>query len=67
MPKLKTKSSVKKRFRMRGDGTITHKSAGRRHHLRQKSSDRKRKLRGSSEIDKTDEFHVLRCARYGLR
>jgi len=61
MSKLKTKSGVKKRFKMRADGTILHRAAGKRHNLRKKSVKAKRNLRGTFVLDKTDHKHVSRC------
>lgn len=66
MPKLKTKSGVKKRFKMRADGTIVHRAAGRRHNMRKRSQKQKRNSRGTFELDKTDIVHIIRCAPYGL-
>ena len=33
MPKLKTKSGVKKRFKLTATGKLKHGDAGKRHHL----------------------------------
>jgi len=38
MPKMKTHSGAKKRFKKTGTGKITHERAGRRHLLESKSS-----------------------------
>ncbi|MDB2414409.1 50S ribosomal protein L35 [Rickettsiales bacterium] len=37
MPKLKTKGSVKKRFKLTGTGKIMHKPAGKKHGMRKRS------------------------------
>ncbi len=47
MPKMKTKSGAKKRFRVRGSGTIKRAQAFKRHILTKKSTKSKRQLRGS--------------------
>ena len=46
MPKMKTKSSAKKRFRVRPGGTVKRGQAFKRHILTKKSTTRKRHLRG---------------------
>jgi len=47
MPKMKTKSSAKKRFRVRPGGTVKRGQAFKRHILTKKSTTRKRQLRGA--------------------
>ncbi len=46
MPKLKTKSSVKKRFRITGSGKIKMTPAGKRHGMRKRSNKFLRNARG---------------------
>lgn len=60
MPKMKTKSGAKKRFKCTGSGKYVHKSAGHRHILTNKSTKRKRNLRGNSTVFKGDEYSVSR-------
>jgi large subunit ribosomal protein L35 len=50
MPKMKTKSGAKKRFRVRGSGSIKRSQAFKRHILTKKTTKSKRHLRGSAEI-----------------
>ena len=45
MPKVKTNSSAKKRFKVTGTGKITYQKAFKRHILTKKSKSRKRHLR----------------------
>ena len=45
MPKVKTNSSAKKRFKVTGTGKITHQKAFKRHILTKKSTKRKRHMR----------------------
>jgi large subunit ribosomal protein L35 len=45
LPKLKTHSGAKKRFRFTAKGKIKHKRVGARHRLTRKSPKRLRKLR----------------------
>jgi large subunit ribosomal protein L35 len=44
MPKMKTKSGAKKRFKLTGTGEIKHKHAFKRHILTKKETKRKRAL-----------------------
>ena len=54
MPKMKTKSGAKKRFRVRGSGSIKRSQAFKRHILTKKSTKSKRQLRGSAAIHSTN-------------
>ena len=54
MPKMKTKSGAKKRFRVRGSGSIKRSQAFKRHILTKKSTKNKRHLRGVAAIDATN-------------
>lgn len=47
MPKLKTKSSAKKRFRLTGTGKVRVGNAYKRHMLRRRSQKMKRNARGT--------------------
>jgi large subunit ribosomal protein L35 len=51
MPKLKSHSGTKKRFKKTGTGKIMKKKAGLRHLLTAKSKDRKRGLRKSGTVN----------------
>lgn len=61
MPKMKTKSSVKKRFRVTKSGKIKVKSANTRHMLMNKPTKRKRQARGTHTLSAPDTRIVLRC------
>ncbi|OGA45089.1 MAG: 50S ribosomal protein L35 [Betaproteobacteria bacterium RIFCSPLOWO2_12_FULL_63_13] len=50
MPKMKTKSSAKKRFRVQGGGGIKRAKAYLRHILTKKPAGRKRGLRGTTQV-----------------
>lgn len=50
MPKMKTNSGAKKRFKVTGTGKILYKQAGKRHNLGRKSQKRIRNLRGSAVL-----------------
>jgi len=54
MPKMKTKSSAKKRFRVRPGGTVKRGQAFKRHILTKKSTKNKRQLRGAVAVHDTD-------------
>jgi large subunit ribosomal protein L35 len=54
MPKMKTKSSAKKRFKLTGSGKIKRKHAFKSHILTKKATKRKRNLTHSGLVDKAD-------------
>ena len=54
MPKMKSKSSAKKRFTVRTGGMIKRGQAFKRHILTKKTTKNKRHLRGSTEVAKAD-------------
>ncbi|NQU51186.1 MAG: 50S ribosomal protein L35 [Bacteroidetes bacterium] len=58
MPKMKTNSGAKKRFRLTGSGKIKRKHAYKSHILTKKSTKRKRNLTYWTLIDKTNESNV---------
>jgi large subunit ribosomal protein L35 len=55
MPKMKTKSSAKKRFSFTASGKIKMKPSGMRHGMRKRSQSMKRKARKIGTIAKADE------------
>ena len=54
MPKMKTKSSAKKRFRVRPGGTVKRGPAFKRHILTKKTTKNKRQLRGAVNVHEAD-------------
>jgi large subunit ribosomal protein L35 len=58
MPKMKTNSGAKKRFRLTGSGKIKRKHAYKSHILTKKSTKRKRNLTYWTMLDKTNESNV---------
>ncbi len=58
MPKMKTKKSASKRFRVRPGGTVKRGQAFKRHILTKKSTKTKRHLRGSAAVHKTNMGHM---------
>ena len=67
MPKLKTKSGVKKRFKMTANGKIKHGVAGKRHRLISHNAKYIRQNRGTEVLSKCDEKAVKQWAPYGLK
>ncbi|EKE16621.1 MAG: 50S ribosomal protein L35 [uncultured bacterium] len=58
MPKMKTKSSAKKRFKVRAGGSIKRGQAFKRHILTKKTTKVKRHLRGSAAVNERDVASV---------
>ncbi len=54
MPKLKSKSGAKKRFRSTGTGKVRGNFAGKRHNLRKRTQKMKRTARGTFVLAKGD-------------
>ena len=54
MPKVKTKRSASKRFKIRAGGSIKRSRAYMRHILTKKSTKRKRQLRGTTGVHSTN-------------
>lgn len=65
MPKLKTKSAVKKRFRMTASGKIKGNFAYKRHNLRKRSQKMKRQARGTFVLARGDTTIVKSYMPYG--
>ena len=58
MPKVKTKSSAKKRFKLSASGKIRRKHAFKSHILTKKSTKRKRNLTKMGVVHESDEGRV---------
>jgi large subunit ribosomal protein L35 len=58
MPKQKTHSGTKKRFKVTGSGKIMKQQAGMRHNLEVKSAKRKRRLNQDQVIAKADVKNI---------
>jgi large subunit ribosomal protein L35 len=54
MPKQKTHSGAKKRFKLTGSGKVMKQQAGMRHNLEVKATDRKRRLNQDQVIAPAD-------------
>ncbi len=60
MPKLKSKSGARKRFRLTGTGKVVMNFANKRHMLRRRSQKMKRKARGTQLMAAPDARIVKR-------
>ena len=63
MPKVKTNSSAKKRFKVTGTGKIMHQKSFKRHILTKKSKKRKRNMRLDGTVAKSHVDFVKRLLR----
>src|ERR1700712_425983 len=66
MPKLKTKSSVKKRFKITATGKVLAGPGNKRHGLINRSQKMKRSNRGSQTLTHADGLTVKQWAPYGI-
>jgi large subunit ribosomal protein L35 len=64
MPKMKTKKSAAKRFKIRASGSIKRGQAFKRHILTKKTTKSKRHLRGPVNLHPSDEVSVRRMLPY---
>jgi large subunit ribosomal protein L35 len=64
MPKIKTNRGAAKRFRKTGTGKLKVKRAFARHILTKKATNRKRGLRSSKYVDKSDERAIKKLVPY---
>jgi large subunit ribosomal protein L35 len=60
MPKQKTHSGAKKRFKITGSGKVMKQQSGMRHNLEVKSSDRKRRLNQEQVVPEVDAKVIRR-------
>lgn len=60
MPKLKTHSGAKKRFKFTKNGKVLRSHANKSHILNKKTTKRKRGLRKSTVMDKTNVLAIKR-------
>ena len=67
MPKLKTKSSAKKRFKITARGKVIMTQAGKRHGMIKRTNTQIRKQRGTTIMSKQDEKIVKSYMPYNLR
>ena len=67
MPKLKTKISAKKRFKISAKGKVISAQAGKRHGMIKRTNSQLRKLRGTTTLSKQDGKIVKSYMPYSLR
>ena len=60
MPKLKTKSGAKKRFKVTGTGQVIYTQAGKRHGMIKRTNKQLRNHRGTAVLFKSDGDKVKR-------
>ena len=65
MPKMKTKSSAKKRFKITAGGRVKVAQAGKRHGMIKRTNKFIRKARGMSTLSRQDERIVKSFMPYG--
>ena len=58
MPKMKTHSGAKKRFKVTGSGKLMRRSSNLNHILEKKAPGRKRRLKGETEVTGGKRKHV---------
>jgi large subunit ribosomal protein L35 len=58
MPKLKTKSGAKKRFKITGTGKVVYAQAGKRHGMIKRTNKQIRNLRGTTTLFEGDAYNV---------
>jgi len=64
MPKIKTCKTAAKRFKKTGSGKFVRNKAYKSHLLDKKSAKRKRRLSGTTIVDKTNEKALRRLLPY---
>ncbi len=64
MPKMKSNSGAKKRFKRTGTGKLKRKKAFKRHILTKKSAKRKNNLGKDTLVDKADEKSINKLLPY---
>ncbi len=58
MPKLKSKSGAKKRFKVTGTGKVLYTHAGKRHGMIKRTNKQIRNLRGTNVLFKSDGDNI---------
>ena len=65
MPKMKTKSGAKKRFKMTASGKVKFNNAGKRHGMIKRTNKQIRNLRGGDILSDADARVVKKFLPYG--
>ncbi len=58
MPKLKTKSGAKKRFKLSATGKVIASQAGKRHGMIKRTNKQLRNQRGTTVLSESDAKHI---------
>ncbi|MBP6346430.1 MAG: 50S ribosomal protein L35 [Neisseriaceae bacterium] len=64
MPKMKTKSGAKKRFKVLGNGGVKRAHAFKRHILTKRTTKNKRQLRGTTMVNPRDMASISKMLPY---
>ena len=64
MPKMKTRRSIAKRFKVTGRGKILRRKGGKGHLLTHKTKKRKRALRRAALVSKPEREKIMRLLPY---
>ncbi len=67
MPKLKTKSSVKKRFSFTATGKVKSTQSGKRHGMVKRTNKQIRNQRGTEVLNEADARRIVQYTPYGLK
>jgi large subunit ribosomal protein L35 len=67
MPKLKTKSGCKKRFKFTATGKVVAPQAGKRHGMSKRTNRFIRNARGTTIMDDADQHRIVQYMPYGSR
>jgi len=65
MPKMKTKRSAAKRYKLTGSGKVRYKKQNLRHFLTKKNSKRKRRLRQPAILSSVETARAKKLLPYG--
>jgi len=65
MPKMKTKSGAKKRFKITGTGKVKYQQAGKRHGMIKRTTKFIRSARGTTTLSEQDARIVKKYMPYG--
>lgn len=60
MPKMKTKSAVKKRFKLTASGKVKASQAGKQHFMRHRTKNQIRNLRGTTVLCSQDAKNIVK-------
>lgn len=66
MPKMKTKSGAKKRFKLTGTGKVVSAQANKRHGMIKRTNKQIRQQRGTTVMAEPDQIIVKKWLPYGV-